>query len=146
MKVEEVPQDDGPESKIRRLMWAVDKDGRFTTVQSIGWDPSNTGFNKYWEFLGTLIREARQEVAEGTKSPLHYWMTVNILNECMLADYAGIWTWRVRRHMKPAIFRKLSPELLARYAAIFRISVDELRSLPDKDPADLPLPPGPEEP
>jgi hypothetical protein len=141
MKKEDVPQDEGPESEIRRLMWAVDEKGRYVTVQSAGWDPSNTGFLKYWEFLGKLIHEARHAVERGEKSPLWYWMTLNILNERMLADYMGLWTWRVRRHMKPAVFAKLDADLLARYASIFRITVEELKQLPATDPRDLPIPP-----
>lgn len=143
MKIEDVPQDEGPESEIRRLMWAVDEDGRHVTVQSAGWEPSNMGFLKYWEFLGDLIHAARHAVERGEKSPLWYWMTLNILNERMLADYMGTWTWRVRRHMKPAVFAALDHKTRGRYAAIFRITADELNRLPATDPRDLPIPPEP---
>ncbi len=141
MRKEDVPQDEGPESAIRRLMWAVDENGRFVTVQSVGWDPSNTGLLKYWEFLGNLIHQARHAVERGEKSPLWYWMSLNVLSESMLADYMGIWSWRVRRHMRPAVFAKLNSNMLSRYAAIFRISVSELQQLPPTDPVDLPIPP-----
>ena len=143
MRKQDVPQDEGPESELRRLMWAVDENGRYVTVPSVGWDPSNTGFLKYWEFLGKLIHDARHAVARGDKSPLWYWMTVNILNEGMLAQYVGIWKWRVRRHMRPTVFAKLAPAMLARYAAVFRISSDELQHLPATDPRDLPIPADP---
>jgi hypothetical protein len=141
MRKEDVPQDEGPESELRRLMWAVDEDGRFVTIQSVGWDPSNTGFNKYWEYLGRLIHQARHDVERGEKSPIWYWMNLNILNESMLADYMGIWKWRIKRHMRPAVFSKLHPSMLERYAAIFRISIAELQQLPDADPVDLPITP-----
>jgi hypothetical protein len=146
MRKEDVPQDEGPESALRRLMWAVDETGRFVTVPSVGWDPSNTGFLKYWEFLGKLIHDARHAVASGEKSPLWYWMAVNLLDERMLADYMGLWAWRVRRHMRPVVFAKLSPALLARYAAVFRVSCEELRQLPPTDPPDLPISPEPPSP
>ena len=146
MRKEDVPQDEGPESELHRLMWAVDETGRYVTVPSVGWDPSNTGFLKYWEFLGKLIHEARAAVARGEKSPLWYWMSVNLLSEGMLADYMGLWKWRVRRHMRPAVFAKLAPTMLERYAAIFRISSAELQQLPATDPRDLPIPPAPAEP
>ncbi|MFA5262821.1 MAG: hypothetical protein WC378_03280 [Opitutaceae bacterium] len=138
MKKEDVPQDAGPESEVRRLIWALDENGRYVTVPSIGWDPSNTGFIKYWDFLRGLIRDARRAVEQGEKSPLHYWMTVNILDERMLADYMGLWTWQVRRLIRPSVFARLSPAILERYAAIFRIQADELRRLPETDPRDLP--------
>jgi len=141
MKEADVPQDAGPESAVRRLMWAVDERGRFITVPSVGWDPSNTGFLKYWEYLGQLIHEARHAVERGEKSPLWYWMKVNILDERMLAAYTGLWTWRVKRHMRPALFARLDAPTLGRYAAVFRIGVEELKQLPATDPADLPIPP-----
>jgi hypothetical protein len=141
VKKEEVPQDFGPEAELKRLMWATDENGKFVTVQSVGWDPSNSSFNKYWEYMGDIIHHARHDVERGEKSPLWYWMKLNVLDEPMLADYMGLWTWRVRRHMKPKVFAKLSDEMLARYAVIFHITPDEVRVLPAEDPKDLPIPP-----
>jgi hypothetical protein len=44
----------------------------------------------------------------------------------MLADYMGIAKWRVRRHLKPDIFRNLSQKMLEKYAAVFEIKVNDL--------------------
>lgn len=139
MRKQDVPQDWGPEAEIRRLMYAVDEDGHFVGVQSVGWDVSNTGFNTYWAAMSRIITAARQDVAQGRKSPLWYWMQVSLLDERMLADYLGLWTWRVRRHMRPAVFAKLRPALLDRYAEIFQIEPQAVRSLPEKDPENLPI-------
>ena len=68
MREQDVPQDWGPEAEIRRLMYAVGEDGRFVGVQSVGWDVSNTGFNKYWEHVGQIIAAARADVAQGRKA------------------------------------------------------------------------------
>jgi len=120
-------------------MYAVDESGRFVGVQSVGWDVSNTGFSKYWEHVGHIIDAARADVAEGRKSPLWYWMQVSLLDVRMLADYMGMWRWRVRRHMRPAVFATLKPTLLDRYAQVFQIEPALVRSLPDKDPEGLPI-------
>ena len=36
-----------------------------------------------------------------------------------------------KRHFKPRVFAQLSSEVLERYARFFRITVEELRTLPD---------------
>jgi hypothetical protein len=48
----------------------------------------------------------------------------------MLAAYMGIAQWRVKRHMRSRVFKKLKPETLAKYAEIFGITAEEL-SNPD---------------
>jgi hypothetical protein len=52
----------------------------------------------------------------------------------LLAGYTGLFRWQVRRHMKPAAFRRISPALADRYAAIFRITTEELMEAPECDP------------
>ena len=48
-----------------------------------------------------------------------------------LAATTGLWAWRVNRHFKPAVFAKLSDNLLARYAEVMDIPLATLRTLPD---------------
>jgi len=50
------------------------------------------------------------------------------MDVALLAKYAGKWQWQVRRHMKPEVFAKLSPDLLQRYAGIFNITAEELKN------------------
>jgi hypothetical protein len=52
----------------------------------------------------------------------------------LLAGYAGLFRWQVRRHMKPGAFRRISAALANRYAAIFRITPEELMEMPECDP------------
>ena len=37
-----------------------------------------------------------------------------------------MWKWRVKRHFKPAVFKKLHKDTLSKYAKVFEISVEEL--------------------
>ena len=37
-----------------------------------------------------------------------------------------MWKWRVKRHAKPAVFKKLNQKILQKYADAFQISVAEL--------------------
>ena len=47
----------------------------------------------------------------------------------ILASYVGLWQWRVKRHFKPSIFKKLKNYTLQKYAEVFEISVDELKTV-----------------
>jgi len=45
----------------------------------------------------------------------------------VLASYAGIWKWKVKRHFKPSVFKKLNSKTLQKYADIFGVTVEELK-------------------
>jgi hypothetical protein len=44
----------------------------------------------------------------------------------LLSQTTGLWRWRVRRHLKPAGFARLSPALKLRYAEALGISSEAL--------------------
>lgn len=46
-----------------------------------------------------------------------------------LAAYTGFWQWQVKKHLKPANFNKLSDKKLQKYATVFEITVDELKTM-----------------
>jgi hypothetical protein len=46
----------------------------------------------------------------------------------MLAAYMETSKWRVKRHMKAGVFKKLKQETLAKYAEIFGITVEQLKN------------------
>jgi hypothetical protein len=48
------------------------------------------------------------------------------LDEPALAQITGLWQWRIRRHFRPARYKKLSPAILARYAEAFGLPVAQL--------------------
>jgi len=139
MKKQDVPQDKQSLDSERKLIYAVDDDGRYVGVQSSGWDVSDTSFKMYWAHVGRTLVEARQRVESGERSALYYWMRVHQLTESMLADYVGMWKWRVKRHLRPQVFAKLKPAVLARYAAALQTPVEQLQRVPDQDPATLPI-------
>ena len=47
----------------------------------------------------------------------------------VLASYVEIWQWRVKRHFKPSVFKKLNSKVLQKYADVFEISIDELKHI-----------------
>jgi hypothetical protein len=44
----------------------------------------------------------------------------------LLAQTTGLWSWRVRRHLRPDRFAALPPRLLARYAQALGLSAEQL--------------------
>ena len=134
MKHDQVPQDKPEEFEISPLGYYVtDDQGAFTLVSSVGWDAINTAHSDRLAFLRSLIAQARAKVERGEASPLLVHMEARQFDARLLAQYLGLWTWQVRRHLKPKVFARLSPQVLKRYADFFKMTVDELRSLPAPD-------------
>lgn len=77
------------------------------------------------------LEEIRKAVLAGSKSPLCYYMEVRQLDSRMLAGAAGIATFRVKRHLRPEIFAKLKPSVLNRYAKALRVTLEELKTVPN---------------
>lgn len=131
MKKNEVPQDESPISKkgSTELVYAVDENGKMTEVQSKGWDPKSEVQYYNLEALNQRAADAREKVLQGEWSPIVYYMELHKMDWQTLAAYMNKWTFLVKRHKKPAVFKKLDKETLQKYAEIFQISVEELKNL-----------------
>lgn len=131
MKKEEVPQDDGKllEGKFKVVKYAVDDDGRFDKVGSVGWEPENVVMEQAWEEINGRVEQARQRFLKGERSPLLFHMEKNLMDIGMLSSYMDMSRLRVWWHMRPSAFVRLSAATLQRYADVFQITVDELRSV-----------------
>ena len=130
MKKEEVPQDKSnlESADFRELCYAVDEDGSYVSVNSSGWEPKTLALSRAIERIQERIEVARQKVLSGESSPLEYFMEKHKMDVPVLASYAGIWAWRVKRHLRPGPFSKLNERMLTRYASVFEISVDALKT------------------
>ena len=128
MKKHEVPQDNEGllEDKQLDLCYAVDENGNYVTVPSHGWAPKNAALLQAWEVIHEKMKEARQQILQGKLSPIAYYMEKNIMDVKLLATFIGLPRWKVRRHLKPAGFRKLDEMILRRYADIFHVPVEAL--------------------
>ena len=129
MKVNEVPQDrrDFKQAEnMKKLVYAVDKEGKYTGVSSAGWEVENFATRQAWDDIDETLRQTAADVRAGKVSPVLYYMHKNLMELSLLANYVGKWQWQVKRHFKPEVFRKLKPGLLTTYARIFNITIDEL--------------------
>jgi hypothetical protein len=128
MEKDKVPQDNANVlgDKLRFLKYAVDKDGHYTQVPSTGWEPENIVLSQAWDEINEKAEAVKQRVLAGELSPIAYYMEKKMLNLKMLAEYMGYWQFRVRKHLKPEYFKKLSPQQLKKYADVFQITVEQL--------------------
>jgi hypothetical protein len=136
MQLDEVPQD-GLEykerNKLRKLLYATDKDGHYTGIPSVGWEAENIATKGAWDEVSEALKETEVAVKAGQLSPIAYFMQKCLMDVAILASYVGRWQWTVKRHMKPSVFAKLSASTLAKYAEVFNISMDELKSFGSRE-------------
>ncbi len=130
MRKKDVPQDPGLFGEWKEVSYALDDDGRYVLVPSAGWEPANIANHMAWESIDAEVGAVLAKVRAGELSPLAYLMARHQMDPGLLAGYAGLFRWQVRRHMKPGAFRRISPSLANRYAAIFRITPEELVEVP----------------
>lgn len=132
MRSTDVPQDAALFGRWREIVYAVDENGSYVLVPCAGWDPANFANLQAWEAIAEEAEAALRGIAEGRLSPLAYHMALGQMDVPLLARYAGLCRWRVRRHLRPQVWRKLPEKVRARYAAVFRIDPADLDRLPQK--------------
>jgi len=130
MKKEEIPQDDGALNKLtKEVVYAVDSSGKYSTELSTGWDVKTKALDLAWEDIEKRIEAAHQKVLNNEASPILYFMELRLMDIGIVAAYTGFWKWTIKRHMKPAAFKKLSEQKLQQYADAFNVSVEELKTM-----------------
>lgn len=130
MKKNEIPQDSSALNKVtKELSYAVDENGNYTTALSTGWEIKAKALDIAWEDVEKRIADAKQKVLNGEASPLLYYMELKLMDLDIVAGYTGFWKWQVKKHLKPAIFKKLSDRRLEKYAKAFDISKDDLQRI-----------------
>jgi hypothetical protein len=134
MRRSDVPQDQCLFGGMKEIRYAVDEEGRYGLVESAGWEPVNIANSEAWKSIDSEVEAVAAKVRAGELSPLAWHMARNQMDPGMLAGYVGLSRWRVRRHMKPAPFRRMRTEILARYAAVFKIAPEEFPAVPGNRP------------
>lgn len=130
MKKEEVPQDKSNLSSInmKELCYATDENGDYTTALSTGWEPKSIALENSLREISERIEQAKSDIRKGVASPIVYYMEVHKMDWVTLAGYVNMWVWRVKRHGKPNVFRRLNDKIVSRYAEAFEITIEELRN------------------
>jgi hypothetical protein len=130
MKKEEIPQDPSALGRItKEVCYAVDEKGNYITILSNGWEVKASALDITWKDIEKSTEEAHKKVLNREASPLLYFMTLRIMDIATVAAYTGFWKWQVKRHLKPAVFEKLSENKLQKYADAFDVTVNELKTM-----------------
>lgn len=134
MKKEEVPQEKSAleSANMTDLYYVTDDNGNYTTARSTGWEAKAKALEESMELINERVNEAKAAVANGTASPILYFMELNKMDFSILSSYVGIWTFFVKQHTKPGKFRKLNEKTLQKYADAFGITVEELKNFDGK--------------
>lgn len=127
MREREVPQEVNRSlAGHRKVVYAVADDGKLRPVPSQGWEVEEIVTRQAVEDLERRAEEARTRVLAGESSPLEYHMYRARMDVELLSQTTGLWRWRVRRHLRPAVFARLSLALRRRYAEALGIQVEAL--------------------
>lgn len=131
MKKDDVPQDNSTTYQgQRKLLYAVDRDGRYQGVASSGWDVESFATQMAVDDLAQQTNDALKQAKAGLVSPLNYHMLKLRFDLTSLAQTTGYFEWQIKRHFKPRVFNNLSERKLAKYADVMKLSIDQLKKLP----------------
>ncbi|MBN2238009.1 MAG: hypothetical protein JW729_10640 [Bacteroidales bacterium] len=130
MKIEQVPQDNANmlEGKFKEPCYALDENGKYTTVRSVGWDPKNVVMQDAWDAVNERIENIKAKVISGELSPIAFYMEKNLMDTKILASYVNLWRWTVKKHCKMKVFDKLPDSILIKYAETFDIELGQLKN------------------
>ncbi|CAA0106502.1 Uncharacterised protein [Zhongshania aliphaticivorans] len=132
MKIDEVPQDseNSTYGNAHKLIYAADEHGDFIGVKSSGWIVEAEATQSALKLIEQQCDEAWRRAYNGETAALEYFMYFRRMDLALLAQVSGLYQWRIRRHFKPEIFKKLSPKLLHRYSEALGLEIDFLKQLP----------------
>jgi hypothetical protein len=130
MKKEDVPQDLGALGKItKEVCYATDESGKYTTELSQGWDVKINALDVTWNNIDQKVKAAKEKALRNEVSPLMFFMERSVMDIGILSSYTGFFKWQIKRHLKPAVFNKLSNKKLNKYAEAFNVTIDELKTM-----------------
>ncbi len=129
MNKKDIPQDHSAlVNYIKELCYAVGEDGQYTTANSTGWDVKTNALSVAWQDIEQRIVDAHHKVVKGEASPILYFMELRLMDIGIVAAYTGFWKWTIRRHLRPEVFKGLSVKTLEKYASVFEIRTEDLKT------------------
>jgi len=127
MDAADVPQEgNSTYAGLRRAVYARGADGKLVLTPSRGWEVEEIVTLQAVRVFDDLAADALARVRAGRASALEYHMYRARMDVSVLAQATGLWRWRVRRHLRPGAFARLSPALRERYAAAFGVEAAQL--------------------
>ena len=115
--------------QFRELFYSYGTDGKFEKSVGFHGESDRLPLQQAWDMVDERIEAARQKVKAGEASPILYYMEKLLVTPMDLSMHAGIMVWRVKRHLKPRVFNRLSEKTLKKYAEAFNINLDQLKNI-----------------
>jgi len=115
--------------QFRELFYNYGADGKFEKSVGFHGESDRVTLQQAWDLFNDRIEEARQKVKTGQASPILYYMEKTLVTPMDLSMHAGIMVWRVKRHLKPKVFKRLSEKTLKKYAEAFNVTLDQLKNV-----------------
>ena len=116
------------ETEWKRVVWTIcgtDDQGKYkTTVER--YDDHLIMSVPFADAFQEKAEEVKQRILRDESSPIEYFMYKRLLEPKFLAQAMGMTVWRLKRHFKPNVFKKLDQNKLQKYAKIFNVKVDDL--------------------
>lgn len=133
MKKDEVPQQNAKAFMGHsKLLYAQDDNGHYVRAPSSGWEAEEIVLDQAIAEYQRQAKDAWQRAQQGLASTLEYHMYRERMDLVLLAQSTGYFKWRVRRHLKPSVFRQLSAACRQRYADALGKTPEQLDTLPEQ--------------
>ncbi len=122
-------QDDLIYKNNRELFYSFDPEKKAYVKQvNYQYQANQVIIKQGWDALEERVREFEGKVIRGELSPLVYYMEKHQMEVPILADYCNFRKRKVRKHLTPKGFTKISEADLQVYAEVFDITVEKLIS------------------
>jgi hypothetical protein len=115
--------------KEQQLILYAEKDDKTYGAMQTGSYVSKHFLDDYLLKKENLEKELRAEVVKGNVSSVYYFMVLLDMGPGDLARRVGIGQRKLRKHFKPEVFAKLDEAMLEKYAVVFAVTADELKSI-----------------
>lgn len=127
MKKIDIPQENNSTlNGQKKVMYGTNESGEFQRINyasSVEEFATITAVEEYKE----LEKECLEDIKNNIASPIKYYMYKNRMDLPTLSSVVGMFSFRVKRHLKMKHFKKLNNKILQRYADALSIKVDELK-------------------
>ncbi len=124
---------DCPEQQM--ILYVEKENGTYGPIQTGSYINKNY-IDDYFLKRKNLEASLQEQVKRNEISPVKFFMVFEDLTLSELSARTKIPTRKVRKHLLPVHFNKISDDLLNRYAIVFNISVDQLINInPGPEPA-----------
>ncbi|WP_419767169.1 hypothetical protein [Arcobacter sp.] len=127
MKKIDVPQENNSTlDGQKKVMYGTDDNGEFQRINyasSVEEYATITAVEEYKE----LEKECLEDIQNNIASPIKYYMYKNRMDLPTLTSAVDMFSFRVKRHLKMKIFKKLKDDTIKKYADAFNIEIEDLK-------------------